>query len=337
MIGGYERATHVKDQLRRVVGNKGVHDKYTMIKCPFHADSTPSGRIAHDETRPGSVGRFKCYACAKKADWIELSEKLGLDPFPNVKSTKVPGFNAEAYDEVLLPAAKTAAREDLEFFELNAKGARRLGLPDLEWRDFSFAFLKKVNAQGCVVTETNRAYVYLPVNIKGKTRGYVKALPKKIDKLPGYFNSPGAWSHKHGLLFYDEAVALMLRLGLRTLVLVEGPRDALRLLRDKIPAIAILGTQSWSKRKLEWLEESEANKIILCMDGDVAGRAATRLLYSGKRIMQEGPDEVVAPPMHLSFAVEDFDLREYQKKGMPELDPGNAPEQSVMDLRFNLE
>lgn len=337
MIGGYERATHVKDQLRRVVGNRGVHDKYTMIKCPFHNDGTPSGRIAHDETRPGSVGRFKCYACAKKADWIELSEKLGLDPFPNVKSTKVPGFNAEAYDEVLLPAAKSARSEDLEFFDLNKRGARRLGLSDSEWRGFSFAFLKSVNAKGCVVVETNRAYVYLPANIKGKARGYVKGLPRKIENLPGYFNAPGAWSHKHGLLFYDEAVALMTRLGLSTLVLVEGPRDALRLLRAGIPAIAILGTQSWSKRKLEWLSETEASKIILCMDGDAAGRSATRLLYSGKRALQDGSVEEVAPPMNLTFDVEDFDLREYQARGEPELDPCSAPDRAVEDLKLNLE
>lgn len=340
-MADFERVQHVRNQVQRIGGRKAVSRLYTMICCPFHADGTPSGRITHDETKRG-VGFFRCYACGHTAKWNELAEKLGLDPFPNTQTGKVPHFNAEVYDAALLGTGDADKTEQIETFPLGPKAMRRLRLDEPEWRGFSFDFLKSVGAELCCVTKedfSERYYLYLPVNVKGKRRGYIKALPHKVDGLPGYFNAPGAWSRKYGLFLYDESVALMRKKKLRTLVLAEGPRDGLRLYRAGIPAISILGTQSWSKRKIELLEETDAEKIILCMDGDKAGRQATRLLYSGMQKFDNSDREPqrIAPPLHETFRVEDFNLKDYLAKGQDKIDPYEAPERAIEDLVANLE
>lgn len=345
-MDGFERVTHVKAQLQRVGGKKSIRNDYSMIQCPFHNDGTPSGKVRHTGIRPGGVGRFKCFACGKEADWTELAERLNLEPFPNTKSASVPKFNVNAYDaELLASPANDTKKETLELTELNAKAVRKLRLSEEEWRGFSFEFLRSVGAKLCMIEESGRYYIYLPVNVNGKVRGYIKALPAKVPGLPGYFNSPGYWSSKYGLFLYDESVALMRKLKLKTIVIVEGPRDALRLYRDGIPVVAILGTQSWSKRKVEWLEESGAEKVILCMDcdpkpangSDPPGKAAEKLLYSGVRKRDGKDPEVVAPALHTVFKAEAFCLCDYLAKGEDALDPYDAPIAAIEDLRCNLE
>jgi DNA primase len=66
---------------------------------------------------------------------------------------------------------------------------------------------------------------------------------------------------------------------LNTIVLVEGPFDALRLCYEGISALSILGTSNWSKLKLATLEGMACKKIIICMDGDKAGRDAERQIF----------------------------------------------------------
>src|SRR5690606_7832235 len=88
--------------------------------------------------------------------------------------------------------------------------------------------------------------LWLPVKVNNQTKGYIKARLKKQEGMTSYINAPGKWSLTYGLFPYDYAVDVMAQLDLSTMALVEGPRDALRLLSEGIPACAMLGTQSWS-------------------------------------------------------------------------------------------
>lgn len=349
LLDGVELVRHVKEQVNRIPGKKSQHETYTMILCPFHNDNTPSGRIRHDTIKPQSIGRFSCYACGKYVKWSELAERLNLDPFPDKEMRKTPSYNFDLYDKEYLEgtdAKQSLEEEELEFFDLNRRGIKKLGLSKFVWRGFDLHFLMDLcDAKGVAVTKdySTRYYLYLPVHVKGKVRGYIKALPRKVDGLPGYFNAPGQWSHKYGLFLYDEAVRLMRKLKLRTIVLVEGPRDALRFMRDRIPAIAILGTQSWSERKVELLEETGAEKVIICTDADPIkkkgelppGDKAARLLYSGMRKVEGQEPIVVAPPLHSVFDAEWFDLRPYADK-QGKCDPYEAPPEAVEDLKGSL-
>ena len=94
---------------------------------------------------------------------------------------------------------------------------------------------------------------------------------KKSKKQMSYINMPGKWSEHCGLFLYNVA-RLMIRKGrLNFVVLVEGPRDALRLISLGIPAIAILGAQSFSARKAFHVSDLGVDFIYVMPDNDSGG------------------------------------------------------------------
>jgi Toprim-like len=177
-----------------------------------------------------------------------------------------------------------------------------------------------------------RWYLYLPVNIGGKEVGHIKAQihkPKEKD-IPSYINASGTWSLTSGLFPLDYAVKLMEDSESKSIVLVEGPRDALRLCSLGIPCVAILGTHSWSDRKTAILSNVGVERVVSCFDGDLAGKIATRLIVHGERVLEDGTVSKTAGFEPLSSA---FDIKEVKLWNIPipenhlenKLDPGNIP------------
>ena len=250
---------HVLSEINLYTGTKkaGPNDS-TFVLCPFHSERTPSLRIFHS-TNSRSPGYGRCYGCGVKSPWDELSVKLGLKPYRHFKPTQ------QFARPVVKPKELVYDDQNFEFKKLP---------PGKFWRDISTDLLIDV---GCKkISQYGEPFIFMPVIIRGEERGYIRArLRKKKDK-PSYLNKPGKWSETQGLFPYDYAVNMMREKDYNSLVLVEGPRDALRLLSLGIPAIAILGTQSWSKRKSNLIELSGAENVILCFDGDDAGLLAER-------------------------------------------------------------
>lgn len=320
---GIDNSDHIRAEIDKIQGAKRVNPRYTFILCPFHNEKSPSARIWHDN------GRFQCYGCGTKKKWNELAAVLNLQQFGKdavkLESQTVPKTNLDRFSGLL--DTKGSNTEELRLYELESQQAMlHAGFSSRKWRGFDFDFLSEVGIRLAKVVETGRYYMYLPVTIKGKLRGYIKAqIQKPRDKkIPSYINSKGSWSRTVGLFGYDYAVELMKKNGWKTLVLVEGPRDALRLLRFGIPAVCILGTHSWGQKKLRLLEFSGAERIVLMFDGDKAGRIATKLIKSGLNLS----GEKVAEPLNSVFQVkvvrlwlaeipEGFNDSKY--------DPGNCP------------
>ena len=338
ILDAADRILHVKSQLPRLGKKMRPSERYTMIQCPFHNDNTPSGRVSHNSDFPRSIGFFKCMGCGEQMGWNEFADRTGLEGFKLQEEGRVPDLNRDYFDEEML-GTKEKAEEPHELFPLDKKAATKLGLSKTSWRGFSFAYLRSIGGQTIYVTEKGRLYIYLPVFVQSQLRGYIKALPKKIKDFPGYLNAPGRWSHEFGLFMYDESVMLMERLGLTTMVLVEGPRDAMRLHRAGIPAVAILGTQSWSTMKVRLLEAAGVEHCVLCTDGDVAGRQASKLLYSGVRKLQDRSEQIAAPLSEtfntFRFPIEDYKIDPEDEK--EKIDPFSMPDQAVEDLRALLE
>lgn len=279
----------VRTELSRLSSQKRVGEDYTMICCPYHNDSTPSGRVAHNMKQ--SVGYFRCYSCSAKASWNQLAETLGLKPFrtegkPVDEHVDPP--DPSFWGQDLFP--KTArvkdsgtdnqvfVQEDLKFSRLKS-----------DWRGVKLDLLKWIGAKVAYSPEKDREYVWLPVYAFGDLVGYIKARFEKPEPFinsegkkispPSYLNAAGRWSLISGLFPFDSAIELMNEKDLSTMVLVEGPRDALRLLAFGIPAVCILGTHSWTKHKVRMLEKAGVENVILMFDGDEAGRKATLLIY----------------------------------------------------------
>lgn len=214
---------------------------------------------------------------------------------------------------------------------------RTFRLPFLERIGIKLAYVRKIDPVTGEVNTWGRYYLHLPIIIRGKQRGYIKAQIEKPDNkdIPSYINSPGSWSLKYGLFPYDYVVLMLKELEVSTVALVEGPRDALRLIRHGIPALCIMGTQSWSPGKLRLLEFTGATSIVLMMDGDQAGLKATRLIKTGLDVN----GNQVAPPLSSSFFVKIVRLWNAEVPGSTErfsgYDPGNCPVE-ILDSIKNL-
>jgi DNA primase len=329
------------DALASVKGKRMTAQRATIC-CPYHPDKTPSATINLSVDKPVPLGWFRCFGCRKSVSWNALASTLGLPKFG--KGGKK---NADDYldpnrfkDEFL---ADTEQRDigweqehkDMEFFDIQQE----------EWRTIPKALLERVGAKLCYLDRTGEFYVWLPCLVLGELKGYVKA---RLEKAPkgesSYFNASGTWSREYGLLFYDYALRVARRKGLNTIVLVEGPRDALRLLRFGIPAMAVLGAINFNEEKRYTLEQSGINNLAIFMDGDDAGRQATKVIrqcvkthFNVVKVMKLWRDRV--PRIDRKTGKQAFKKMADGKKKLlwdNELDPGNCPRSYLKVVRDSL-
>ena len=264
--------------LAELASYSGVKKKVgdtTFVACPYHSERTPSFRIYH-KANSKQPGFGKCFGCGAAHPWDEYAPRLGLKAYIYAKPSQ------QFARSVVKPL-----EDDMSVV------FRHKPLPkDKVWRGIKTNLLIDI---GCTLIKPyDETFIFMPVTIKGEERGYIRARLHKIKDKPSYLNKAGRWSELFGLFLYDYAVKMMRDKGLNTLVLVEGPRDALRLISLGIPAIAILGTQSWSKRKATLMELTGAKNVVLCFDGDCAGLKAEAL---------------VTPSLSRLVTVSVFDLR----------------------------
>lgn len=267
-----ERLQFVRDQLSSYSGvsRKGPEGS-TFVLCPFHSEKTPSLRIFHgnDSRNPGWG---KCYGCGEQGSWNKIAPALGLAPFGPQKPTEAYARPFSLSDE----DSDESTTEDLKFEPLPK---------NKKWRGIPTNFLRKL---GCKVYINQWGYkgVFLPVDVGNEQRGYIKARfrkddnPVKSERRPSYVNKKGSWVKTHGLFLFDQSLTVLKKRKTRTVVLVEGPRDALVLLMKGIPAMAILGTHSWTDAKRRLLETYGVRRVVVLMDGDEAGNKAADLLMS---------------------------------------------------------
>lgn len=274
---------------------------YRVIRCPFHNDTNPSFSV---KIKPPFQGRFKCWSCPAKGPFSELAEKLGL----SYDATATPSLYPENYKNVFSDDPESIKEISYDLYSLSDSNLKKITNEDT-WRGYDSKFLRSVGARAMVDAYGNK-WVYLPVTINDELKGYIKARPTKVPKKPSYLNKPGAWSKKWGLFPFDKSVSLHGK----SMVIVEGPRDALRLIREEIPAVAILGTNSWTEFKANLLDRAGIENLILCLDGDEAGRIASKEIKKSVGSL---------------FNIVDFEL--YNIEG--EFDPGNMPKVLVRHLR----
>lgn len=303
----------VVSQLQTYAGDKKqVNAGSTLVCCPYHSDKTPSFRIFHSPSTK-SPGFGKCYGCGASHTWDEFAPKIGLKPLAYAKPTEV------------FASALGVDEEEAEADKLVLSS-----LPEGKmWRGIKTSFLIKIGAQKCV--QYGSTFIYLPVNVLGRQRGYIKARLRKVEGKTSYINSKGAWSAQTGLFLYDWVAGL----NTKVVVLVEGPRDGLRLNYNGIPTIPILGTQSWSARKSRLIELLGVETVIFAMDGDCAGVAAVEMIKPKL--------EPFVKVVNFSLVGKDSPYWPYRNKEKPTKaakaagvdlwDPGNMPSSKLEELR----
>lgn len=295
-----------------------VNSGSTFICCPYHSESTPSFRIYHT---PGSrsPGHGKCYGCGVSHAWNEFAPLIGLKGWEHAKPTAL-------YAHGLVGSSDSTSEASPDDFTLSDLPRGKV------WRSIPTNFLIEIGAKKCTAS-WGGVMVYLPVMVLGRERGYIKARMRKDADKPSYINSKGSWSSTSGLFLYDYVKSTWP--DTKTVVLVEGPRDGLRLAHVGIPTISILGTQSWSPKKTRLLEMLGVESAILCMDGDCAGKEAEakletliRPLLTVHKFSLRGKDS----PYH-QFAKEEHPTKAAKEAGVSLWDPMSMPTGKVRELR----
>lgn len=301
-----------------------------FVLCPFHAERTPSARIYVSDTTK-SPGYMKCYGCGGKGPWDKVAPLIGLKPYKREKPVE------EFVNLNLLP--DEAEQDDSDDF-VN-EPMKLTDLPrNKKWRDIKTNLLIALGAKVCRIQSKQygllQPRLWLPVYINGELRGYIKARFRKHPDFPSYINAKGPWSKTHGLFPFDYSIELMRELGSRTIVLVEGQRDALRLISMGIPAMCILGTQSWSDTKAKILELAGVTRLILLFDGDCAGIEATKLLKPRVTSMFKVKVlklwSMIGSP-YRQFKDEEFPSKAAKKADVTLWDPGNCPEWIIKKIK----
>lgn len=238
--------------IRSELTRAGVYAKasgdHIMIVCPFHNDSNPSLGISLGGKVPAGV--FHCLGCDRSGTWNELAQKIGVRPWDE----------GSVSDKLYISRSKKRISQELDDTELI------LSPWEGKWKTYTAKFLRQFDAQRLWDTYNKDYYMYLPVTYLGDLYSYVKVRVNNDSPGPKYWFPPN-------LVKCIYPIDVLLHWDTRVLVLVEGVGDVFRCLRYGIPAGALLGTKVTAFMK-EQLEILGPKVIIICMDGDTAGRRA---------------------------------------------------------------
>ena len=288
----------VKQELNRLsVKFQKTGGAYLMLCC-FHRDNkTPSLSINVDGKKV-APGTFYCFGCKVSGSWNTLAKRLGLAQW---------GKEREA-DNLYVDKSIKEIKKEVE--EENLKLSRW----DRKWRRYPLEFLKRFKVRRLTDRYTELDYLWVPLHYGGDMYGYIRVRLSDKDPGPKYFFSPNMTK----VLFPGD---FLLKRQTPVLILVEGIADALRLIKYKMAAASILGTVLLPTMK-DQLTLMGVKTVITCLDGDKAGRKATRgyTLDNGKYIKG------------LLESVEDMGLLAIDFRLPKENDPDDAPKSVLKKL-----
>lgn len=275
-----ESREFVLAQLNRLPARWGVEvrGKYSWLRCPYHKDgneSTPSLAVNLERkvTSKGSfeVGSARCHGCGTFVPrWGVLAQKLELvaESFGSDDSAGVI-FTSDTDAAMLGEGTNIHLPNMANMLPWN---------PEEDWRTINGKLMVRVGAKLMFNEQIERMQAYLPCYVNEAHVGGVRANLKKRGKR-NYFNTDGEWVRDVGLYPYDYVSRMLRRNKWKTLVLVEGARDALKAIQSGIPALGILGTGNWSESKAELALALNVKRIITAFDPDEAGDKATKNVH----------------------------------------------------------
>lgn len=286
---------------------------YAKMICQFHyvspgqRENTPSFKINLKRNGKFAPGTGRCFGCSQYVGKFEAI----LDPSKLEISEE--SFDEEG-DDFVQPLYNTSLDpilldEDEEEFSI----PNPIPWTNDEWRSIPGYIMKGIGAQLYFDVEFDNLMVYLPCNVDSKHIGGIRANIEKKGKR-NYYNTKGPWVKEEALFPYDYTVGLLESTSLSTIIIVEGPRDSLKLLQYGIPAVAILGTGNWSETKAELILSLHPKRVITALDGDAAGKRATKEIHKSLK------NEV---------DIYNFDFSKYGE----DLDPCNCPEKVLRNLK----
>lgn len=304
-------------EIDRISGPKKTTSSNVLIRCPFHADNNPSCGIYVVPNGKVPFGYFSCMGCGAKGSWNTLAQKLGLQTVTKAE---------ERISET--------STHDLERKRRSMLGQSMvempLGIPfdDEQWRKIPGKLLRDI---GVVISMDKRekiAALFIPIRVKNELLTVIKARLKTRKGSASYILMSEEGVKERGLFPFDVVERLLQSGQYKYLTIVEGPRDALYLISQGIPAIAILGTQMYSSTKrsliLELCNKYDVLPLVM-MDGD--------RLKNGVRAGQEAQKRIVED-LEGFIEVSQIKLWSHAKRlGLEELDPATLPRSMIRRIK----
>jgi len=266
---------HALKRLPPKFGLKKIGEDF-MIRCPDHAgggERTPSFIINGSVKKRFQLGAGHCFSCgANYSTWAKLQDRLAGGKKSLVNNADV--MDLQFYD-FASDLEDVFLEENLPIEKIHPELQRAMDWDGRDWRGIPGQFMKDVGA--CMTLNYKFGLrAFIPCKVNKRLVGGVFANLKKQGKK-NYFNTKGSWVTTT-LLFYDYVRKHFKKY--RLVVIVEGPRDAARLLSYGIPAVALLGTgHTKHEIKFHLLSNLPLKYIVTALDGDKAGRYAAKNTY----------------------------------------------------------
>ena len=311
----------IEQELANYRGAKKNTETNVFICCPFHGERTPSLGIYTVERGKLPYGSFHCFGCGTKGTWNKLAKELNL--------------RQVSEEDLIEDTAYTNKRELEKRRNRLLANKDEVELPysvefkDQEWRGIKGDLLR---ALGCRLAYNNKERIselIIPIMVKQKLLTFIKARIKKKKGRVSYILDDAKGVKEFGLFPYDYVRSLIKSTRPRGLVLVEGPRDALSLIQNGIPALAILGTNMFGQEKaktLEYLCNRYDLTLYLCMDAD---KAKTNGIKPGQKAQAH-----IYRTMKGRVEVKKINLESIAKTlGLEELDPATLPRKYIRRIK----
>jgi hypothetical protein len=270
-----------------------VKRDFIHVSCPFHEHSGTKLKLGFSRR----TGGMNCWVCSKKGHWNEYAKLLGLETFDS--------------DDAKLQDFSSLLKEfDRSIDSRVPEGPSIVAPWTGVWRGLPAEFLSGVPSYAWYDQHSSADRILWPMYVNDEFLGCkaARANPNDHSVLPKSRALPGFKADK--ILFpFDHPLVK----GSKSIVIVEGEPDALRLLYHGIPAVSTLGTGGWNHYKRALLASRRYDRVVACGDGDLAGENFNEML-------QKDLEEL------FDFRVMPFGdpTREECDQGIDALDPGNC-------------
>lgn len=264
---------HIRGELTRLGIAYKENSNSFQIVCPHPHPG--GGANTHKNYGIKKDGKTSfCFVCRATGSWQKVAPVLGAQKFGGTGLVSEDGLDTNVAALVRQRLARMALDDD-DSTEIPDNMKPWVG----SWRGLTEPFLRAMHAQHWwqVITKDDRMFtterIWFPCMQVGEYVGYVSRRLDSSD-IARYYNAP--WMKSTEVLFgFDYARSL----GGKSIVLVEGPVDAMRLLHGGVPAVAILGTNNFGEKQA-LLAASGYTKAYILFDNDEAGREAVPMAIS---------------------------------------------------------
>ncbi len=275
--------------------------------CPFHDDHSPSMSVSEEKQI------FRCFTCGESGNvftFVEKYENMNFLEAVRVVANKI-GYQLKnsyavsknsKYDEYYKVMDLA-----LKYYQNNLKTTLGLGAKEylnkrgindetidefqiglaLDEKDSLYQLLTKkdysskiIDTVGLSYTNENetidlfRGRIMFPVHDKsGNPIGFSARIYRNED-APKYINTKETIIYKKGEILFNLNRAIDAIKKVKSIILVEGQMDAIRLSINGFKNVAATSGTSLTKNQIDLLKSLRC-KIILCLDSDEAGDNAT--------------------------------------------------------------